>query len=115
LNSDRDRSRLIENRPRGAAAAIADRGGTGCGAQIGSFVPREHRPDVPADAIVTGTDMHQGPWGFAQTLREVLVRSSGDPRLSDPRTAPLAVHPDRFIVCFDYVDMMAAVPLDDDR
>ena len=73
-------------------------------------------PMYPADAIVTGTDMRQRPWGFAQTLREVLVKSSGDPRLKDdPRTAQLAVHADRFVVCFDYVDMMAAVPLHDDQ
>jgi hypothetical protein len=66
--------------------------------------------------IVTGTDMRQRPWGFAQTLREVLVKSSGDPRLKDdPRTAQFAVHADRFVACFDYVDMMAAVPLHDDQ
>jgi len=73
-------------------------------------------PMYQADAIVTGTDMRQRPWGFAQTLREVLVKSSGDPRLKDdPRTAQLAVHADRFVACFDYVDMMAAVPLHDDQ
>jgi hypothetical protein len=69
-----------------------------------------------ADAIVTGTDMRQRPWGFAQTLREVLVKLSGDPRLKDdPRTARLAAHADRFVACFDYVDMLAAVPLHDDQ
>ena len=73
-------------------------------------------PMYQADAIVTGTDMRQRPWGFAQTLREVLVKSSGDPRLNDdPRTAQLAVHADRFVACFDYVDVMAAVPLHDDQ
>jgi hypothetical protein len=73
-------------------------------------------PMYHADAIVTGTDMRQRPWGFAQTLREVLVKSSGDPRLKDdPRTAQFAVHADRFVACFDYVDMMAAVPLHDDQ
>jgi hypothetical protein len=46
-----------------------------------------------ADAIVTGTDMRQRPWGFAQALRDVLVKSSGDPALrDDPRTAQLAMH-----------------------
>jgi hypothetical protein len=39
-----------------------------------------------AEAIVTGTDMRPRPWGFAQTLREVLVKSSGDPRLKDDPT-----------------------------
>ena len=62
-------------------------------------------PMYEADAIVTGTDMRQRPWGFAQTLREVLVRSSGDPRLKDdPRTTELAVHADRFVACFNYAD-----------
>jgi hypothetical protein len=73
-------------------------------------------PMYRADAIVTGTDMRQRPWGFAQTLREVLVKSSGDPRLGDdPRTARLARHAERFVACFDYVDMMAGVPLHDDQ
>lgn len=69
-----------------------------------------------ADAIVTGTDTRQRPWGFAQALREVLVKSSGDPRLKDdPRTARLAAQADRFVACFDYVDLMASVPLHDDQ
>ena len=69
-----------------------------------------------ADAIVTGTDMRQRPWGFAQTLREVLVKSSGDPRLKDdPRTQELAAHADRYVACFDYADMMAGTPLHDDQ
>ena len=73
-------------------------------------------PMYRADVIVTGTDMRQRPWGFAQTMREVLVKSSGDPRLGDdPRTARLARHAVRFVACFDYVDMMAGVPLHDDQ
>ncbi|MBV8736179.1 MAG: DUF2066 domain-containing protein [Alphaproteobacteria bacterium] len=75
-----------------------------------------HRPDVRADATVTGTDMRQCPWSFVQTLREVLAKSSGDPRLrDDPRPMQLAVHADRFIACFDHVDMMAAVSLHDEQ
>jgi hypothetical protein len=71
--------------------------------------PPNIAPMYEADAIVTGTDMRQRPWGFAQTLRDVLVRSSGDPRLKDdPRTAELAVQADRFVTCFNYVDMMAS-------
>ncbi|HEY2019425.1 MAG TPA: DUF2066 domain-containing protein, partial [Bryobacteraceae bacterium] len=81
-----------------------------------SSCPPSIGPMYRADAIVTGTDMRQRPWGFAQTLREVLVKLSGDPRLKDnPRTAQLAVHADRFVACFDYVDLMAAVPLHDDQ
>jgi hypothetical protein len=64
-----------------------------------------------AYAIVTGTDMRQRPWGFAQCLREVLVKVSGDPRLKDdPRVVDLAAHADQFVASFDYVDMMAGIP-----
>jgi hypothetical protein len=78
--------------------------------------PPNTDPIYQADGIVTGTDMRQRPWGFAQTLREVLVKSSGDPRLKDdPRTQQLAADVNRFIVCFDYADMMAGIPLHDDQ
>ena len=84
--------------------------------QSESSCPPDIGPMYRADAIVTGTDMRQRPWGFAQTLREVLVKSSGDPRLKDdPRIAQLAAQADRFVACFDYVDLMAAVPLHDDQ
>ena len=77
-------------------------------------------PDIPplyqAYEIVTGTDMRQRPWGFAQTLREVLVKVSGDPRLkTDPRTAPLAARAADFVACFRYADQMADVPLHDEQ
>jgi hypothetical protein len=73
-------------------------------------------PMYQADAIVTGTDMRQRPWGFAQTLREVLVKVSGDPRLrNDPRTDELAAHADSLVACFDDLDLMAATPLHDDQ
>jgi hypothetical protein len=69
-----------------------------------------------ADAIVTGTDMRQRPWGMAQCLREVLVKVSGDPRLKeDPRVSELAAYADRFVASFDYVDMMAGIPIKDDQ
>jgi hypothetical protein len=69
-----------------------------------------------ADAIVTGTDMRQRPWGMAQCLREVLVKVSGDPRLKDdPRVAEIAARADRFVASFDYVDMMAGIPKKDDQ
>jgi hypothetical protein len=38
-----------------------------------SSCPPNIGPMYRADAIVTDTDMRQRPWGFAQTLREVLV------------------------------------------
>ena len=69
-----------------------------------------------ADTIVTGTDMRQRPWGFAQCLREVLVKVSGDPRLrQDARVAALAADADRFVASFDYVDLMAHLRRNDDQ
>ena len=69
-----------------------------------------------AYAIVTGTDMRQRPWGFAQCLREVLVKVSGDPRLKDdPRVVEFATHADQFVASFDYLDMMAGIPKKDDQ
>jgi hypothetical protein len=69
-----------------------------------------------ADVIVTGTDMRQRPWGFAQTFRTVLVKSSGDPRLMDnPRVDELAAHADGLVVCFSYADMMANIPIHDEQ
>ena len=73
-------------------------------------------PMYRAYAIVTGTDMRQRPWGFAQCLREVLVKVSADPRLAnDPRVAQLAAHADRFVAYFSYVDLMAGDPLHDEQ
>jgi hypothetical protein len=69
-----------------------------------------------AYAIVTGTDMRQRPWGFAQCFSEVLVKVSGDPRLKhEPRITALAAHADRYITSFDYVDMMAGIKKNDDQ
>jgi uncharacterized protein len=69
-----------------------------------------------ANAIVTGTDMRQRPWGFAQCLKEVLVKVAGDPRLrDDPRVAALADHADQYVAAFDYVDLMAGIPKKDDQ
>jgi uncharacterized protein len=74
------------------------------------------RPFYQAYAIVTGTDMRQRPWGFAQCLREVLVKVSGDPRLKDDsRTNDVAAHADQYVASFDYVDMMAGIPRKDDQ
>jgi uncharacterized protein len=69
-----------------------------------------------SDAIVTGTDMRQRPWGFAQCLRDVLVKVSGDPRLrNDPRVLALANDADRYVASFDYVDLMAHLKRNDDQ
>lgn len=69
-----------------------------------------------ADAIVTGTDMRQRPWGFAQCLKEVLVKVSGDPKLrDDPRVAALADRANQFVASFDYADLMAHLKKNDDQ
>src|SRR5260221_903811 len=69
-----------------------------------------------ATAIVTGTDMRSRPTGFAQALREVLVKVSGEPRLyNDPRTSELAAHADLLVTSFDYADQLAGIPIHDDQ
>jgi hypothetical protein len=69
-----------------------------------------------ATVIVTGTDMRSRPKGFAQSLREVLVKVSGEPRLErDPRVAGLAANADRLVTKFDYVDQMAGIKVHDDQ
>ena len=83
-------------------------------ALLSSAAPAKPEEFYRADAIVTGTDMRQRPWGMAQCLREVLVKVSGDPRLKDdPRVAEIAARADRFVASFDYVDMMAGPKKDD--
>jgi hypothetical protein len=69
-----------------------------------------------ATAIVTGTDMRSRPTGFAQALREVLVKVSGEPRLDkDARTSELAAHADLLVISFDYADQLAGIPIHDDQ
>jgi hypothetical protein len=87
---------------------------------LGVFAAGARAEDAGAlyqsDAIVTGTDMRQRPWGFARCLRDVLVKVSGDPRLrDDPRVVALAGHADRFVAGFDYVDLMAHLKRNDDQ
>src|SRR6185437_13561152 len=69
-----------------------------------------------ATAIVTGSDTRYRASGFAASLREVLVKVSGEPRLAhDPRVEALAAHADRLIASFSYVDELAGIPLHDDQ
>ncbi len=69
-----------------------------------------------ATAIVTGSDTRYRSSGFAQALREVLVKVSGEPRLhDDPRIAELAAHADALVVSFSYVDQLAGIPIHDDQ
>jgi uncharacterized protein len=88
-------------------------------AAVPAFAEEPASPDAAlysAYAIVTGTDMRQRPWGFAQCLKEVLVKVAGDPRLkADPRVADMAGHADEFVASFDYADLMAGIPKKDDQ
>jgi hypothetical protein len=69
-----------------------------------------------AVVIVTGSDMRSRPSGFAEALREILVKVSGAPLLlRGPRVAELAAHADTFVLSFDYVDQLAGVPRHDDQ
>jgi len=69
-----------------------------------------------ATEIVTGTDMRSRPSGFAECLRDVLVKLSGEPRLrDDPRVAVLAPHADMFVTSFNYVDQKAGQKVHDDQ
>lgn len=83
--------------------------------------PRSGGAQGPSDlyqatAIVTGSDMRSRPAGFAQCLREVLVKVTGEPRLrDDPRTSALAAHADALVASFDYVDLDAAFKIHDDQ
>jgi hypothetical protein len=88
-------------------------------AGLPAFAEELASPDAAlysAYAIVTGTDMRQRPWGFAQCLKEVLVKVAGDPRLkNDPRVGELADHADQYVASFDYADLMAGIPKKDDQ
>jgi hypothetical protein len=91
------------------------------GAAVAAFPARPLSADSATDlykatVIVTGYDMRSRPKGFAQCLREVLVKLSGEPRLGrDPRVAELAAHADQLVTKFDYVDQMAGIKVHDDQ
>lgn len=89
-------------------------------AVVGAIAPSaeaQERTDLyQAVAIVTGSDMRSRPTGFAQCLREVVVKVSGEPRLrDDPRVGELAAHAAALVVSFGYVDQMAGIPIHDDQ
>ena len=69
-----------------------------------------------ARTIVTGQGEESGAVGFADCLQQVLVKVSGDPRLSgDPRIAALAGQAGTFVAVFDYRDRMAGIPVHDEQ
>jgi hypothetical protein len=87
---------------------------------IASAVPASRAQEAgtlyQAVPIVTGTDMRSRPAGFAQALREVLVKLSGEPLLlRDPRLSELMAHAGDLVVSFDYVDQLAGIPRHDEQ
>ncbi|MGH6916165.1 MAG: DUF2066 domain-containing protein, partial [Geminicoccaceae bacterium] len=79
----------------------------GCGAAAASL------DDLyQAQTIVTGQGEESRRVGFAECMQQVLVKVSGDPRLTgDPRVAAMAGQADTFVAAFDYRDRMAGIPV----
>ena len=69
-----------------------------------------------ATVITTGSDLRFRNAGFAQALREVLVKASGEPRLrQDPRVDKLTQHADQLVAFFSYRDQMEGIHHHDDQ
>lgn len=106
----------------GAAPSFGQGGGFGGGAAPPkdvpqfSYVARNLASLYQAVAVVTGSDRRYRGAGFAQCLRTVLAKVSGNPRLErDPRVDRLAREANLFVASFDYVDQMAAYHIKDDQ
>src|SRR6516225_12285908 len=60
-----------------------------------------------ATVITTGSDTRFRSAGFAQALREVLVKASGEPRLAnDPRIDGMVPQAKELVAFFSYRDQM---------
>lgn len=69
-----------------------------------------------AVTIVTGTGDESRERGFAECLRNVLVKVAGDPGLAeDPRVGALAGEAAGFVRDFGYRDRMAGIPVHDEQ
>jgi uncharacterized protein len=69
-----------------------------------------------ATVVTTGSDLRFRNAGFAQALREVLVKASGEPRLGqDPRVDKLVQHADQLVAFFAYRDQMEGIHHHDDQ
>jgi hypothetical protein len=69
-----------------------------------------------AQAFVTGQGETERARGFALCLEAVLVKVSGDPRLTHDRAvAALTGQAQRFVVGFDYHDRMSGIPVHDEQ
>lgn len=117
-------ARLVTTRLAAARLAATLLAATGLPAALPAAGPAMAAPSYTlaplglyqARTLVTGTDMRSRPAGFAQCLRDVLVKVSGDPRLAgDPRVAALTADAGRFVAGFDYLDRMSGISRHDDQ
>jgi uncharacterized protein len=69
-----------------------------------------------ATVITTGSDTRFRSAGFAQALREVLVKASGEPRLAkDPRVDGMVPQAEELVAFFSYRDQMEGIHHHDDQ
>jgi uncharacterized protein len=69
-----------------------------------------------ATVITTGSDSRFRDAGFAQALREVLVKASGEPRLAkDPRVDGMVLQAEKLVAFFSYRDQMEGTHHHDDQ
>lgn len=93
----------------------------GCAALVAGFgvAPAEAgRYDelYRAQAIVTGTGEANRAPGLAQSLEDVVVKVSGDPRLiGDPRVAAMGREAEIFTRKFTYRDRLEGIPIHDEQ
>ena len=66
--------------------------------------------------VVTGTGETNRMTGFAETLRQVLVKLSGDQRLaSDPRVTELMKDAKAYVAGYTYLDLKSGIHLSDEQ
>lgn len=69
-----------------------------------------------SDAIVTGTGEANRAIGFRECLREVLVKLSGDPMITEaPRFAAAEAKAGSFVSTFSYRDRLEGIPIHDEQ
>jgi hypothetical protein len=69
-----------------------------------------------SDAIVTGTGEANREIGYRECLREVLVKLSGDPTITDaPRFAAAEAKAGSFVSTFSYRDRLEGIPIHDEQ
>jgi hypothetical protein len=84
----------------------------GCGHAAGANVDDLYQ----CRTIVTGQGEESRRFGFPVCLEQVLVKVSGDQRLTgDPKVAPLAGRAAGFVTDFAFRDLLAGIPVHDEQ